>query len=180
MIRTHAEVYSFARYAGQVTRFHNWPVHRQQSVGEHTWQMLRIYESIWGPIPPHTTSAILWHDAGELFVGDISHPAKAAHPDLKRAADTAEAVALRNMRRGPTFELTPSEKLRLRMVDMIDVYEFSLVEMEMGNAYAEPIVRTAGQAMDDIGLEMSVQDAKIVAEYVAKVQERFSTRHERS
>jgi 5'-deoxynucleotidase YfbR-like HD superfamily hydrolase len=174
VIRTHSEVYTFARYAGQVTRYHTWPVHRQQSVGEHTWQMLRIYETIWGAIPSHITCAILWHDAGELFTGDVPYPAKAAHPSLKAAVDSAEAQALANMRRAPPSpELTLQEHAQVKMCDLIDMYEFGLVELTMGNDYAEPIVRVTAEAIDELGSLMPGYETDAVAAYVSRVQMRF-------
>src|ERR1043166_2928788 len=94
---TRDKVLTNARLAGQVTRYHTWPVHRQQSVGEHTWQVLRIYQQIWGSVEPEVTNYILWHDAGELVTGDPPFPFKRENPQFKESYRLAEGRAVHNM-----------------------------------------------------------------------------------
>jgi len=35
-----------ARFAGMVLRYHTWPTLQKQTVGDHTWQIFRIYWQI--------------------------------------------------------------------------------------------------------------------------------------
>lgn len=39
------------RLAGLVRRYHTWTVLHQQTVAEHSWQVMRLYERIFGTPP---------------------------------------------------------------------------------------------------------------------------------
>src|SRR6267154_1716536 len=88
---TRDQVLTSARHAGTVRRYHTWPFHHQQNIGEHSWQIARIYFQIWGPLPPEVSTYFIWHDAGELVLGDLPFPVKKNNPHLKRECDFIEA-----------------------------------------------------------------------------------------
>ena len=148
-----AQIIHDSRLAGEVYRYHTWPHLRRQSIGEHSWQLLRIWSLIWGPPPVDITSYIIWHDAGEIAIGDNPFPVKQNNPELKKMLDFMEEEALKKMG-APTVELIPADKIRVKICDLLDMHEFGLNEEQLGNKYAHPIVvdtlRTVYKLMDKL------------------------------
>lgn len=136
---TRAEIFANSRFAGQVERYHTWIVHRRQSNGEHMWQQMRIWYLIWGPMPPFVSTKILWSDAGELVTGDLPFPMKARNPDIKKLFDQKEREAVLAMG-GDLPELDAHDEVRVKICDLVEMLEFGLVERNMGNMYAQPII----------------------------------------
>src|ERR1035437_6690186 len=136
---TRKDVLLNGRYAGQILRYHTWPVLRSQSTGEHTWQCLRIYYELFGPLPPKTSTYLIWHDAGELVLGDLPFPVKANNGGLKRQCDRIEQNAVKAMG-GSLPKLATNEKIRVKVVDLIEMLQYGLVEVFTGNRLAQPIV----------------------------------------
>lgn len=168
---TRADILTNPRWAGEVERYHTWPINRRQSVGEHTWQVMRIYWEIWGPMSSAVSSVILWHDAGELGTGDIPFPVKRNNPILKEEFDQLEIQVLMAMgvdTRKCVEGLKEEELLRIEVCDLIEMWEFGAAELARGNQMALPIVRditlTLGGTLD----EMSDQDQQLVLRYTSK------------
>ncbi len=162
-----------SRFAGQVERYHTWPVHRKQSVGEHTWQVMRIWWMIWGPLSSGESTYLIWHDAGELLTGDLPFPMKANNLELKLTFDAYEAEAVEAMG-GPLWADykvlgTTLYRQRSKICDLLEMWEFGLVEQGMGNRYAEPIVKDTLKAARKLLKKMSGEDQKLVEAYVSKV-----------
>lgn len=135
-----SEVRRDIRLAGQVKRYATWPVLHQQSTGEHSWQVLRIYIEIFGAPSPEVTTYIVHHDSAELKVGDPPFPLKANNPDLKAIYDRLEDEAMLEMRGEALPGLPPEEKTRIKICDLLEMWEFGEQEQMMGNRYAEPII----------------------------------------
>jgi hypothetical protein len=154
-----------ARFAGEVVRYHTWPMLRRQSVGEHTWQCIRIYWQIWGALPPELSTYFIWHDAGELACGDLPFPVKARNPVLKEAMDALEDAAVERMG-GVNVPLAPALITRAKACDLIDMHECGIVEMAMGNRFAQPIVEDTFAALEKLAL--SPEDGNAVFKYLAK------------
>jgi 5'-deoxynucleotidase YfbR-like HD superfamily hydrolase len=164
-----AKLLATSRLAGQVLRYHTWPVHRQQSVGEHTWQVMRIYYHIWGPLPSATTTAILWHDAGELATGDPPFPFKAKNPSLKSIIDSCEEEAVENMGGNPRVALSVQEKRRVKTCDLLEMVEYGLHEYHLGNAFALPIITDVTLAIHNLyGRNYSDVDYNSTLTYLVK------------
>lgn len=138
MIRAESVIQS-ARMAGQVRRYHTWQTLITQTVAEHSWQVARIYYDLFGEVPGNVASYIQWHDAGEIATGDIPFPVKSDHPMLKDTIDRLEENALREMH-APHVEISSEEKLRVKLCDLLEMWEFGTQEVLMGNRFAEPIV----------------------------------------
>lgn len=128
------------RLAGQVKRYATWPVLHQQSTGEHSWQVLRIYIEIFGPPIPDVTVYITHHDSAELAVGDPPFPLKAQNQDLKVIYDRLEDAAMLEMRGEALPVLSHAEKARIKICDLLEMWEFGHQEWLMGNRYAKPII----------------------------------------
>lgn len=156
-----------SRLAGQVDRYHTWPHLRPQSVGEHTWQNMRIWFQIWGPLPPDVTTYFIWHDAGEVYVGDNPFPVKQNDPILKEKLDGMETHALTQM--GVTLpELSPEDKVRAKICDLIDMHEFGANEEQLGNKYAHPIVVDTLVTVDKLLTKLPFEDGNKVRAYLYK------------
>ena len=162
-----ADILAVARLAGEVVRYHTWPMHHRQTVGEHTWQVMRIYWQIWGPLPPSLTTYFIWHDAGELATGDIPFPVKAHNPNLKAEMDKLEEVSVLHMG-GATVTLDLLSKVRAKACDLLDMHECGRVEMSMGNRFAQPIVEDTFSAIEK--LPLSREDANAVFKYLSLME----------
>lgn len=133
------EVLSNPRMAGAVKRYHAWPTHTTQTVADHTWNVLRIWWQLFGPLPPRVSTYILWHDCGELVVGDPPYPSKANDATFKAICDRKEEEAVKAMG-GPEMELPWEEAQKVKLCDLIEMLEFGLFEKQLGNEFSAPII----------------------------------------
>lgn len=135
-----AKIMSCPRLAGAVTRYHTWSMIRRETIAEHSWNVLRIYATIFGDPAPHITKYIIWHDCGEYATGDLPFPVKSKNPGVKEELDKLEEQQL--VRMGVVLPyLEPIEKKRIKACDLLDMYETGTVEVLMGNQFAETIVK---------------------------------------
>lgn len=166
------QVLTSSRLAGSVKRYHTWPTFQTQTVADHTFHMLRIWLEIWGPPSPEVTTTILLHDLGEIVTGDLPFPFKSRHLEVKASIEAAEVDALDDMGysqlRHVERRLTVTEKARIKACDLIEFYEFGLIEKTMGNQYADPIVNDFFKAIE--GLRLSTLDEKYVFTYLARTR----------
>jgi len=137
MIRS--DVLTNLRMAGQVRRYHTWPMHTVQTVADHSWNVMRIYNQIFGALPSLVTQYILYHDCGEVVLGDLPYPVKKNNSELDVQCKLVERLALHEL--GVELPvLTDEHKLQVKLCDLIDMLELGLVERAMGNKFATPIV----------------------------------------
>lgn len=126
------------RHAGQVLRYHTWPVHRQQSVGEHSWQIQRIMLTIWPDVPRRLLVHCTTHDVGEM-AGDIPYPFKKKNPALKHHMSREEQQVHETMTarwglpRPPVVDALEMDFFK--MCEYIEMWEYGLMEQNMGNKY---------------------------------------------
>jgi 5'-deoxynucleotidase YfbR-like HD superfamily hydrolase len=119
-----------------------------QTCAEHSWNVARLF---WKFYPDKWTAEvaiyIMFHDSGEIGVGDIPFPVKRDNPTLKGYMDELERTSLK--KQGIVLpELTMFEKALIKICDLLEMFEFGCEEMRRGNAYGEPIVRAT---IDGIG-----------------------------
>lgn len=170
---THADVYANSRFAGLVERYHTWPVLRKQTVGEHTWQVMRIWWKIFGPMTAEESTFLLWHDAGELRSGDPPGMVKQENPMLKEAYDVLERDGL--IRMGGPYQQDVSEctRLRAKICDLIDVWELALGEIMQGNRLAQPIFVWARETLSTMYTgKLALEDTGKVLDYLTQ-QDKF-------
>lgn len=135
------------RRAGEVLRYHTFHVLRQQSVGEHTWQAMRVLCAIWPDVPRAVLLYAMVHDCGELRTGDIPLLHKEECSDAWRMEqDSQEDMALRSMclpwgLPAPTAEVGPVERNVFKLAEYIEMWEYGLCERNRGNRYAHLIVQ---------------------------------------
>lgn len=164
-----SQVLTNPRMAGGVKRYHTWPTHQVQTVADHTWQVMRIYWTVFGPMPPHISTAILWHDCGELVSGDPPYPVKLLNPVLKHEMDRIEGDAVKNMG-GPKVgfgELSVRERIRIKACDLVEMLEFGMEELRLGSQYASPIVDDISNNL--VKLDLPHEDRKALASYCGKL-----------
>lgn len=146
------------RLSGLVSRYHSWPTLTHQSVGEHSWQVLRIYIEIFGPPTPEVTVYIVYHDSAEVATGDPPFPLKANNPDLKAIYDRLEHTAMVEMRGVGLPELNEQQRNRVKICDLLEMWEHGMHEITLGNTYAHPIVEDTMAAARIIASTSAVPD----------------------
>ena len=77
----------------------------------------------------------LHHDLGEITTGDIPYIAKRDFPDLKKAADEAEAQSL--VKLGIELTTDPMIKFIVKVADMLAVSREIQTEVTLGNIYID-------------------------------------------
>jgi 5'-deoxynucleotidase YfbR-like HD superfamily hydrolase len=133
--------------AGRVRRYHTWPVIHQQSVAEHSWRVATIHGEVFGPPLSATLLYMLLHDVGELSSGDVPFLAKDAVPGYREAARAAEAMGRCTL--GVRLEeLSEGEQVRVKACDLLEMWEFGLIERRMGNEFADPVIACTLRQLD--------------------------------
>jgi 5'-deoxynucleotidase YfbR-like HD superfamily hydrolase len=127
------------RLAGLVKRWHTWPVIREQTVAEHSWQTQRIYLELFKGMDSCVWEYILYHDCGEIATGDIPYPVKSLNPQLKGIIDKMEQEALSAMKITlPSISLLQHK--RFKLAHMLEMWEYAWEEHARGNKFAFPII----------------------------------------
>lgn len=130
------------RVAGQVTRYHTWPRTRDQSVGEHSWQVMRILLTVWPTVPRKLLVHAVLHDVGEM-AGDIPYPGKRNDPLLKDRMDLAEQKIHAGMmdawRLPGITTLTEYEHRVFKVCENLEMWEWGLHEQNLGNRYGSVV-----------------------------------------
>ena len=147
------DVYKFfaAREAGQVKRFHTFPTLTQQTVGEHTFNMLCMLFQIYDEVKKETPSinlikAVMYHDFGERWVGDVPATARWHNEEFKSVVDGYEEKLRHKM--GFYVELTEEETRVLKFLDSLDCLLWAVHEENVGNKYASEIQKRCLVALD--------------------------------
>lgn len=150
------------RNALEINRYHTWRT-RQQTVGEHSAQIMRVMLCIWPQVPRKLLVHAVFHDIEEP-AGDIPYPFKKDNPGLKREYDEVARKVRRVMVEdhgipGP-IALDEFEEKFFKMCEFIEMWEFGLSEVNMGNQYAVIIAERCIQAANKIlpDLHPSVQE----------------------
>lgn len=140
------------RRAGRVARYHTWPHIREQTVAEHSWQVARIVRAVWPAAPLDLIYYCLFHDLGEVAAGDPPYPAKRMNPDLAREHAKIERSTYLAM--AVPWGLPPIyidedslEYLVFRAAHYIEMWEWALDEIALGNQNASLVARRCAAAM---------------------------------
>lgn len=155
---TRDKVVTSSRLAGEVQRYHAWPHLRPQTVAEHTWQVMRVFQAMFSDeMTPEVWDHLLWHDAAEIGTGDIPFPLKSKYPELKKVLGEIEAEVLDNM--GISMPaLTDRQRALCKIADLVEMYEWGYVEMMLGNRFAQPVVDDTLRAVIPLAREHGVLD----------------------
>lgn len=154
------------RAALEIRRYHTWKVFNGRTVGEHSAQIMRIMLCIWPQVPRKLLVHAVFHDIEEP-AGDIPYPFKKDNPGLKREYDeVARKVRLTMVACHKIPEavvLDEMEEKFFKMCEFIEMWEFGLSEVNMGNQYAviiaERCIIAANKILGDLHPNMQ-DDAK--------------------
>ena len=158
-------MHSSARQGGGVRRYHTWPVHRQQTVAEHSWNVARIVSTIWPEAPANVLLYCLFHDVGEIATGDIPFPVKAENPELKTVLDRLEGEAVDAMGL-PPHPINSLWRGRVKVCDIIEMWEFGTDEELLGNVMAQPITNRTFDKMKELMEALSKDDVDKIWCYI--------------
>jgi hypothetical protein len=81
-----------------------------------------------------------FHDTPEVATGDPPYPIKAENPLLKSEHDRLEVEAATAMGIADHLRVDEHWRRRVKLCDVIEMWEFGLDEMMLGSHFAEPIV----------------------------------------
>lgn len=159
------------RRAGAVRRYHTWPTIQTQTVAEASWNVARILVQIWPDAPARAVTHALLNDCGEIVTGDLPFPVKRDNPVLKAEIVRLEEVAFLDLdidHLVSDIHLDTVWVQRAKICDMIEMWEFGLDEMSLGNRYALPIVEGT---IDDVArlmraYHLSSDDCDRILEYI--------------
>lgn len=120
--------------SGRVRRYHSEPVIHEQTVGEHTYNVLWYVMLLTNQSPsPELLMGALKHDVHEFVTGDCPAPTK-RQPGMKEAWDALEAdIELRYNIVNPDEALTAPEARILKLADVLDGCGYCYMELKMGN-----------------------------------------------
>jgi 5'-deoxynucleotidase YfbR-like HD superfamily hydrolase len=105
-------------------RFHTVAIQAErQTVGAHSYAVSILIDQLWPDSSKQLIMAALYHDVPEMVLGDIPATAKWSFPEVLQAFEKAEKKVMDDL--GLTFVLTPEEKNRLKMADMLELVLYS-------------------------------------------------------
>lgn len=163
-----------ARCGLEVKRYHTWRTIQRQSTGEHSAQVMRILLAIWPTAPRHMLVHCLMHDMGEM-AGDIPFPGKSENPVLRQHMQALEDNYYSSMVerwRAPTLEnsLLEDERRIFKLAESLEMWEFALTEVNMGNRYAEVVARRMYMAARNYMVELAkhVEIVQRTQDYISR------------
>lgn len=121
-----------AREGSAVRRCHTTPHHGEYTVGKHSFDALCLLMFLHPDPPMHLVKAVMFHDLGERWVGDMPATAKMLNQALGAEYEKAEENALEaNFIYLP--KLTDEERDWLNAVDKLELYLWCLDQLTLGN-----------------------------------------------
>lgn len=91
----------------------------RQTVGAHSYAVSILIDQLWPDSTKQLIMASLYHDVPEIVLGDIPATAKWSYPEIQQAFEKAEKKVFDDL--GLIFVLSPEEKIRLKMADMLEL-----------------------------------------------------------
>ena len=136
------QITNSSRLSASVKRYHTWPTLTQQTVAEHSYHVMRIFVEYMTKdfiFSGEIAKCILFHDIGEMATGDIPFPVKSNNPELKVILDRLEENH-RHTLDLPEVRLSQDTVTAIKICDLLEMAEFGLHELRLGNQYAKPII----------------------------------------
>lgn len=121
------------REAGHVKRGHNLRFTGYYDVAQHSWQATMLLYCLHPDPSPNLIKAVMFHDVGERYVGDLPAPAKWASEALAEIHGELELRAMKSL--GVEIELTDEEAHWAKAVDLLELYLWSQDQMAFGNQH---------------------------------------------
>jgi len=145
------------RFSADVIRNHTWPTLRNQTVGQHTFNMLVLLGLITGDTHRGAVArAVRDHDLHEVFTGDAPATVKWEVPGMREVLDESERMF--NKQYGIQQErnwLQPEEICLVKFIDMYEFGRYCLDERRLGNQHADLPFGRAIDAINKLGHTMT-------------------------
>ncbi len=129
---TQAQRIALCFAGGHLRRWHCSDIIGDERVDSHTWGMVSLILILHPDPSMRLIRAVQFHDAGEMFSGDIPHPAKVAVPSLG-AGDKEVASRWSAVTGLGNEKLSLDEEWWLRFVDSAQAFLFAWRQVTMGN-----------------------------------------------
>lgn len=94
------------------------------NVGNHCYNALSLLLTLNPSAGSNLVKSVLWHDSSELWLGDLPATAKWNNPSLKAAYAEAEKKIDSSL--GIDYDLSDSEKLWLKTVDILELWMWTI------------------------------------------------------
>lgn len=121
------------REAGHLSRGHNLRYLGSYDVAQHSWQAVMLLYCLHPNPSPNLVKAVLFHDVGERYVGDLPAPAKWASTELTELHGNLELQAMKSL--GVEVELTDEEVSWAKAVDCLELLLWSEDQLALGNRH---------------------------------------------
>ncbi len=130
------------REAGNVRRSHVVPHHGDYTVGKHSYDAVSMLLVLHPDPGLHLVKALLWHDGGERWVGDMPAPAKLYNSQLGRCYINAEAQAMMIWELDEGHEhMTAEDDRWLTAIDRLELWVWCQDQLALGNRHVQEFVR---------------------------------------
>ena len=145
-----SELINKLRECSHVERAHTIPHHGSYTNGQHSFDAVILLLTLNPGASMNLIKAVLVHDFGERWCGDIPGPAKRSDPVLKERSELLEQRCLKMI--GHEYPLTEEEKMWLKAVDKIEILLWAKEQQAMGNRNVAGVMRSNEEffAGDDI------------------------------
>lgn len=135
-------------FAGQVERFHTWPIGKQSNAA-HMWRVATIAMEICFLAEQKQPSReillhCLLHDVKEVWTGDNPHYAKRESPALKQALTEIENAHSLPF---PEPKLSEFQLWIVKLCDLLECWEHASEAVAMGNRLATSVLHYMDEAL---------------------------------
>jgi 5'-deoxynucleotidase YfbR-like HD superfamily hydrolase len=132
------DLVTMLREASRVERAHTLPHHGSYTNGQHQYDAVMLLFSLHPNPSMNLVKAVLTHDVGERWCGDIPAPAKWSDGEYAKRSQQLEARCLKSL--GYDIILTEEERMWLKAVDSIELLLWAKDQIAMGNMNATVVV----------------------------------------
>jgi 5'-deoxynucleotidase YfbR-like HD superfamily hydrolase len=139
------------RDAADVRRYHTRRVLREQTLGQHSFNVMMLIQHLDPWCRKELLLAAMHHDLPEYFTGDVPAPIKRMQPALAIALEQAEADLAPLFK---DFNLSVYESRLLKFCDTLELVFWCLEEVDLGNtsnAVSEPLTNGLRWCFEYIG-----------------------------
>lgn len=150
------------REAGNVERSHTLPHHGSYSVGKHSFDAALLLLTLHPDPSMELLKAVLLHDLGERYTGDVPSPTKWSDGEIARRRDKLERRALTTM--GITIQLSPEDHQWLVGVDRVEFLLWCKDQLAMGNMGAATVL--GAQIAVIAQMDLPAELRQFVAEHI--------------
>jgi 5'-deoxynucleotidase YfbR-like HD superfamily hydrolase len=156
--------FSLMRSAARVERMHTQPLARQQTVGEHTFNVLALIDMIAPEMTINLWRAALYHDIPEAITGDMPGNIKWKYEGLAKSLDQVEKGIITDYHL--VVNLAEKEERVLKFCDTMELAIFCIEEAERGDRNAIRVAYNCIRFLEDSKLDAVTTKAEQLFTYV--------------